>query len=108
MFGWLEQVFHTGIVTTPYPRRPDPQAPGVRNRLRLPPDGVPPDLAERAAAACPTLALLHRDGRLHLDLGLCIQCGRCVEAAPGSGIAFASDYEVAALERADLRQEVRA
>ncbi|MGH7919643.1 MAG: hypothetical protein ACREQM_06825 [Candidatus Dormibacteraceae bacterium] len=108
MLGWLEQVLHTGIVTIRYPRRPEPQAPGVRNRLVLPAAGVPPEAAARAAAACPTGALAHRDGQLRFDLGLCVQCGRCIAAAPASGIAFAPDYEVAVRERQDLVEEVPA
>lgn len=108
MLGWLEQVFHTGIVTTRYPRRPEPQPAGVRNRLTLPPGPVAPEAAARTAAACPTGALRHRERRLRLDLGLCIQCGRCLEAAPTAGLRFLPDYEVSALERRDLIEEVEA
>lgn len=108
MLGWLEQVLHTGIVTTRYPKRPEPQPAGVRNRLALPPGPVPPDAAARAATACPTGALRHRRSRLRLDLGLCIQCGRCLEAAPAAGLHFLPDYEVSALERQELIEEVEA
>lgn len=108
MLGWLEQVLHTGIVTTRYPKRSEPQAAGVRNRLALPTGPVEPADAARAAAACPTGALRHGEGRLRLDLGLCIQCGRCLEAAPGAGLRFLPDYEVSTLQRRDLVDEVRA
>lgn len=108
MLGWLEQVLHTGIVTTRYPTRPEPQPAGVRNRLALPPGPVAPDAAARAAAACPTGALRHHEGRLRLDLGLCIHCARCIEAAPAAGLTFRPDYELATLERRNLVEEVEA
>lgn len=108
MLGWLGQVLHTGIVTIRYPKRPEPQPAGVRNRLSLPPGPVTPEDAADAAAACPTGALQHREGRLRLDLGLCIQCGRCLAAAPTAGLRFRPDYEVSTLERQDLIEEVEA
>ncbi len=50
-----------------------------------------PESATRGAEACPTeaLRLEARDGRPHLclDYGLCIGCGRCIEAAPAAFVA---------------------
>lgn len=106
MLGWIGQALRTRIVTTGYPRRPEPQPAGVRNRLVLDPDrGRLADL-ERCAAACPTSALTVRDRTARLDLGRCIQCGRCVEASEHGALRFVPDYELAVRDRDDLVTEV--
>lgn len=106
MLGWIGQALRTRIVTTGYPRRPEPQPPGVRNRLVLDPGRAELAELERCAAVCPTAALTVRDRTVRLDLGRCIQCGHCVEASESGALRFDSDYELAVRDRRDLVTEV--
>jgi Ni,Fe-hydrogenase III small subunit/ferredoxin len=48
------------------------------------PAGLTPSAAQLAAEVCPTAALVleRREGRLQLDYGKCIGCGRCIQVAP--------------------------
>lgn len=80
------------VLTTRWPRRPDPYFDGWRG---------PATVVERPAGPvdveelCPVSAIERTPGgSVRLDQGRCIQCGRCVEAAPqvfswsrGSGVA---------------------
>ncbi|MDR0360098.1 MAG: hypothetical protein LBJ87_11650 [bacterium] len=106
MLGWIGQALRTGIVTTGYPRRPEPQPAGVRNRLVLDPGRTELAEMERCAAVCPASALTVRDRTVRLDLGRCIQCGRCVEASESGALRFVPDYELAVRNRQDLVTEV--
>jgi Ni,Fe-hydrogenase III small subunit/ferredoxin len=102
---WVLRGLRDGIVTTPWPGRPDEYADSWRGPATvLPnaelPDAVPPDavlpggLAPDAAAAgsalaggaelerlCPTGAIEAVD-LLSVDQGRCVLCGRCVAARP--------------------------
>ncbi len=63
-----------------------------------------PCAAECAACAdaCPTNAIVIRDGAVSLDLGCCLFCGECARVCPQEKIAFTNDYRMAARRRADL------
>lgn len=70
--------------------------------LKLPPRGlglpkIKSSALEAAAAACPYGAI-SRDG---LDMGRCIFCGACAEAAP-EAVEFTRDYRLCASARKDL------
>ncbi|MBI5284903.1 MAG: 4Fe-4S binding protein [Chloroflexi bacterium] len=59
------------------------------------------------AAACPTQAIVVRDrgggtAEWQLDYGLCVFCGRCVEACPENAIVATGAFELAGRERGDL------
>ncbi len=65
-----------------------------------------PELAARAAAACPTAALALDANQLALDYALCIGCGRCAEAAPAL-IAPAAQPTFCGVARAHMVQRWR-
>lgn len=111
--GWIWRGWKTGIVTTPYPARPDPLPPGFRGRPVL-------DVARcRAAGGCAACvaACLPRALRLEssadastalltLDLLPCIMCGLCVQACPSGALRLQPDYELALREPEDARTVV--
>jgi Ni,Fe-hydrogenase III small subunit/NAD-dependent dihydropyrimidine dehydrogenase PreA subunit len=98
---------HQGRRTISYPDG----APALPDRFR----GLPrldaarcePDCA-RCIDACPTGALVERDGHLDLDLGRCLFCTDCVEACPEGAIAYGGEHRVAARTREDLVFDGRA
>jgi Ni,Fe-hydrogenase III small subunit/ferredoxin len=81
---WATRGLRNGVLTTPYPRRPDPYADQFPASLRIRDDATA-NAADISAlsALCPTGALHARgDGKLELDRGACILCGACVRARP--------------------------
>jgi Ni,Fe-hydrogenase III small subunit/ferredoxin len=77
---WVLRGLRDGVVTTRYPRRPDPYAEAfpaaVRPLAPGPPTGVLLD------TLCPTGAIRSAGGVLRVDTGRCILCGRCVRERP--------------------------
>lgn len=106
MLRWILQGIRTGIVTTRYPRRLEPQPNGVANRLAVDPALCLPGDEGECAAVCPTGAIQVSDSRFGLDLGLCIQCRRCVSACPRGALSFTPEYELAVTRRSDLVTEI--
>jgi Ni,Fe-hydrogenase III small subunit/ferredoxin len=99
MLAWIARGLRKGIVTSRYPRHPEPLLPGFRARVEVAD-------AERGNAElerlCPTGAIgVSGDGRVALDRGLCILCGVCVAAEP-ERFRFASEWETASRRRAGL------
>ncbi|MHB8718431.1 MAG: 4Fe-4S binding protein [Candidatus Dormibacteria bacterium] len=106
MPNWIRQGLRTGIVTTRYPAAPDPLPTGTLGHLVVDPERCRPAAHGDCAAACPTGAISVDASTFRLDLGLCIQCARCVPACPAEALAFSSEQEVAVRSRADLLTEV--
>jgi Ni,Fe-hydrogenase III small subunit len=83
MFDTIRQSLKTGVVTIPYPAAPPQISARARGRPEI--DWANWKDARPAAAACPTGAISYVDieGRrvARLDLGKCIFCGLCAEAA---------------------------
>jgi formate hydrogenlyase subunit 6/NADH:ubiquinone oxidoreductase subunit I len=104
--GWILRGLRTGIVTTRYPRRPEPQPPGARNRLAVEPLLCRPAQNGQCAAACPTGAIVVDGRSFRLDLGLCIGCGRCLDACPRGALSFSAEYELAVRDRGALITEI--
>lgn len=104
--AWVLRGLRDGVVTSRYPRRPDGYGDGYRAALSVVEGAdaaaVDGHLGEKAALAslCPTGAI-EVGGRLSVDRGRCILCGRCVEARPDL-FAFDPSPEVATLTRRAL------
>jgi Ni,Fe-hydrogenase III small subunit/formate hydrogenlyase subunit 6/NADH:ubiquinone oxidoreductase subunit I len=119
MWKILTKSIRTGVVTIPYPaERSDPP-----ERFRGRPEVFPGSSlascgAERRFVAlpdpscCPSRAIevlpagAGRPRTFRLDLGRCIFCGRCAEAAAEGAVRMTRDFELAARRREDLVIEV--
>lgn len=103
---WITRGLREGIVTTRYPARPDDYGESWRGAVGLVDQGHPgagsgEGSTKDLTALCPTGAIGVEGGRLRLDRGRCILCGRCVGAAPGI-FCWSSSPEVAGLARQAL------
>jgi Ni,Fe-hydrogenase III small subunit/ferredoxin len=96
---WITRGLRDGILTTRYPRRSDGYGSDHRASVTVT-DGAQPGDAD-IERLCPTGAITATAGRVRLDQGRCILCGRCVAARPDI-FAFDSHIEVAALRREGL------
>ena len=54
------------------------------------------------AEACPTGALALREGRVTLDLGLCLFCGECERKCPQGAVKFTREHRLATGDRKAL------
>ena len=62
-----------------------------------------PEGCRTCAEACPTGAILARNGHpLRVDLGRCLSCPVCAEACPAGAIALGAEHRLAVRERDDL------
>jgi Ni,Fe-hydrogenase III small subunit/ferredoxin len=98
MLEWISRGLRKGILTSRYPRRPEPAPDGFRGRIEVLDSSRAPD---ELASVCPTGAIRVDGGRLSVDRGTCILCGACVAADPGR-FSFAADYETAVRRRGAL------
>ncbi len=111
---WIPRGLRDGIVTSPYPRRPDGYGAEFFGHVELAraSDDRSPTRAAHAAhaahgevaeavAACPTGAIRLDGDDVVLDRGRCILCGRCVALAPRT---FGADpgFETCAFGRGAL------
>jgi Ni,Fe-hydrogenase III small subunit/ferredoxin len=76
---WALRGLRNGVLTTRYPRKPDPYATEFPAAVAVADGGD----STGAEALCPTGAIeADPDGLLRLDRGRCILCGACVRARP--------------------------
>jgi Ni,Fe-hydrogenase III small subunit/ferredoxin len=98
---WIPRGLHDGIVTTGYPRRHDDYGEGFRGAIDVRADGVSVVELSAAISACPTNAISVPIGKVLLDRGKCILCGRCAELAPEI-FRMTPSFETASLMRQGL------
>jgi Ni,Fe-hydrogenase III small subunit len=91
MLEWIVRGLAKGVVTTGYPRRPEPAPAGFRGAIEvIESGGAGPELAD----VCPTGAIVVDRGEVSVEAGRCILCGLCVDAAPDR-FRFAATFETA-------------
>jgi Ni,Fe-hydrogenase III small subunit/NAD-dependent dihydropyrimidine dehydrogenase PreA subunit len=78
---WVFRSLRNGVLTTGYPRRPDPYAvSGVDSVVR---PAASATWEDGLTGLCPTQAIVSNDHTLQVDQGRCIGCGACVRQRPG-------------------------
>ena len=96
---WVTRGLRNGVLTSPYPHRPDGYGADWRGAVSARPQlgtGQPSE------ELCPTGAIGHdASGGVAVDRGKCILCGRCVAARPDL-FGFDPSPEVASPSRAGL------
>ena len=125
LMPWVSRGLREGIVTSPYPSRPDGYGDGWRGAVSVVHQTGHADTSH-TTRLCPTGAIAEVGAEVTVDRGRCILCGRCVEERPdlfgfeaGPELAAQSrralmvprrDEDDEGLEemRADLRRRVRA
>jgi Ni,Fe-hydrogenase III small subunit/ferredoxin len=109
---WVLRGLRNGILTSRYPRRPDPTA--VFESVARPTG--PPSRDPTVPTLCPTGAVeVDHGGGIRLDQGRCIGCGACVrerpelfEWAPGPELARQSRAALVVPETAETDEELAA
>ena len=99
---WATRGLRDGVITTRWPKRPDEYGDAFPGSI----DVTAPEAADRdtehAIGACPTQAIYRGDdGRLRLDRGRCVLCGRCPLIAPHT-FAWRDGSDVAGLTRRSI------
>jgi Ni,Fe-hydrogenase III small subunit len=91
MLEWIGRGLGQGIVTTRYPRRPEPAPDGYRGAVEvIVSQGAEPELAD----LCPTGAIRVVQNEASIEEARCILCGLCVRAAP-ERFRFRATHETA-------------
>jgi Ni,Fe-hydrogenase III small subunit/ferredoxin len=100
MTAWVLRGLRDGVVTTRWPRRSDEYADSWRGPVTVIGDAHARDFDD----LCPTGAIEVADGRVRVDQGKCILCGRCVAQRPDlfAWTAGATGPDAAALTREAL------
>ncbi|MHB8556456.1 MAG: hypothetical protein ACYDCB_12550 [Candidatus Dormibacteria bacterium] len=75
---WFLRGARRGVVTTAYPKRPDPSSSQLPTPPTFDPAALDQRVAQRMVAVCPSRALELADGALILDVGCCTACQRCL------------------------------
>lgn len=103
MFKILTERLHQKYRTVPYPAKEPVLSARFRGRpvLHDVPATAMKSLAAAAATACPTGAFSHDADGPCLDMGRCIFCGACAQAAPGL-VTFDGGHRLAGLSREEL------
>ncbi|HXT44284.1 MAG TPA: NADH:ubiquinone oxidoreductase [Pseudonocardiaceae bacterium] len=96
---WPLRGLRNGVVTTGYPRRPDPYAETFPATVQ-PIADLPVDVSVDMSL-CPTGAIDSSGGLLRIDTGQCIRCGRCVRERPDL-FSWAPGVQTARLHREAL------
>jgi hydrogenase-4 component H len=106
MFRILKKSLLTGIVTSNYPKEPDPAPEGFRGRPEV--DFEKCTGCKVCSEACPSEAITYEDDlkqgirNWQLSYAHCIFCGACEEQCPYGAITLSRFYEMASRNKDDL------
>jgi Ni,Fe-hydrogenase III small subunit/ferredoxin len=100
---WALRGLRNGVLTTRWPARPDAYADQTRGpAIVLPVPTAAPISGTDLAQLCPARAISQDEfGRVRLDQGACVLCGRCVSARPDL-FAWSAGPDSASLSRTAL------
>jgi Ni,Fe-hydrogenase III small subunit/Pyruvate/2-oxoacid:ferredoxin oxidoreductase delta subunit len=101
MLNILSQRLQQGFRTSSYPKTA-PQLPDRFRGLPILDEAKCPDGCQVCAEACPTDALVRKDGSLRVDMGRCLFCVECSTACPAGAVSYSQDYRLATRKREDL------
>ncbi len=96
---WIPRGLSEGIVTSRYPRSTDGYGRTFRGSISVAEAPSTATPIQDSVEACPTGAIIVKDGETKVDRGKCILCGRCTEFVPD---VFRFDP---GFENAELRRE---
>lgn len=99
MFKIIAERLRQKYRTVPYPAREPVLPPRFRGRPIV--HDAPEEAVLAAVAACPTGAFSREGATPRLDMGLCVFCGACHQAAPDV-VTFSKEYALAGLSRNEL------
>ena len=102
---WLARGIRRRVVTTRYPRVPEPTTAGLPTPPIIRADLLDEQTADALARVCPSRALLREGDELVYDAGRCTCCGRCLIVAPGV-VRASGVFELATPRREDLVRHV--
>jgi Ni,Fe-hydrogenase III small subunit/Pyruvate/2-oxoacid:ferredoxin oxidoreductase delta subunit len=101
MFNVIAQRLQQGFRTSAYPKT-EPQLPDRFRGLPIVDGTKCPDGCQVCADACPTDAMLKRDGTLRVDMGRCLFCVECATACPAGAVSYGQEYRLASRTREGL------
>jgi Ni,Fe-hydrogenase III small subunit/ferredoxin len=101
MWKIIVERLRQGHRTGKYPRQDPVLSDRFRGRPQLKSELCPSD-CRQCVARCPYGALSRENGRLQLDMGLCLFCGECARACPHGALSFSRDWRLAARRREEL------
>ena len=99
--AWIPRGLRDGIVTTRYPRQHDGYGVRFRGAVGVGAEHCGASEFEAVVQSCPTSAISSRNGRVCLDRGCCILCGRCTYLCERV-FQFGSTFETSAVRRNHL------
>lgn len=99
MWKALKARFFQGYRTGSFPQSSPPNLP-ARFAGRPLIDQAACDKKEECVEICPVRAVSIQEGKLAIDTGKCIFCGKCADIC--KGITFSKEYRLAAMKKEDL------
>jgi hydrogenase-4 component H len=109
MLKLIKEVLRVGNATVPYPFVPVELAPGFRGKPQHDPNLC--ISCASCAIACPSNAISMSTDldqgyqSWHFFVGRCIYCARCEEVCPTGAIALSPNFELAVMNKEDLREQ---
>jgi len=101
MLKIIRERWRQGHRTSRFPKEEPVLPERFRGRPEIEPEKCPQGCRE-CMEGCPFGALQSVDGRIRLDMGLCLFCAECAAACPNGALAFSRDYRLATRRREDL------